>query len=38
MKSNGKNITIPSNREKFYLKITKAHEKLENGLIALKIL
>ena len=29
MKSNGKNITIPSNREKFYLKITKAHEKLE---------
>ena len=29
MKSNGKNITIPSNREKFFLKITKAYEKLE---------
>lgn len=27
---NGKNITIPSNREKYYLKITKAYEKLEN--------
>lgn len=29
MKKNGKNITIPSNREKYYLKITKAYEKLE---------
>jgi tetratricopeptide (TPR) repeat protein len=29
MKKNGKNITIPSNREKYYLKITKAFEKLE---------
>lgn len=29
MKKNGKNITIPSNREKYFLKITKAYEKLE---------
>jgi len=29
-KKNGKNITIPSNREKWYLKTTKAYEKLEN--------
>jgi tetratricopeptide (TPR) repeat protein len=26
---NGKNISIPSNRQKFYLKTTKAYEKLE---------
>ncbi len=30
MNKNGKNITIPSNREKYFLKTTKAHEKLEN--------
>ncbi|MBT4753439.1 MAG: cold shock domain-containing protein [Candidatus Marinimicrobia bacterium] len=29
MNKNGKNITIPSSREKYYLKITKAFEKLE---------
>ena len=29
-KKNGKNITIPSNREKWFQKTTKAYEKLEN--------
>ncbi len=37
MKKNGKNITIPSNREKYFLKITKAYEKLENWVKCLEL-
>ncbi len=37
MKKDGKNITIPSNREKYYLKISKAYEKLEKWENCFKI-